>query len=170
MTWLLSQITGLLQRIASFRPKTFTAHLQTGSRGETAAYLFLRRKGYRIVATNFRVPQNRGEIDLIGWNGEVLCFIEVKTRIGEGLLPPEASVDGAKKAHLRSVARSYLRRLPGDRNPPCRFDVVSVTYAEAGSKPEIRLIKGAFHWHRRTMRDFATFVHFRESGSWRPRR
>ena len=170
MTWLLSRIMEVLHWLARLNPKARTAHLRTGSRGETAAYIFLRRLGYRVIATNFRAPKNRGEIDLIAWDAGVLCFIEVKTRVGEGLFPPEASVDAAKKAHLRSVARAYLRRLPGDRNPPCRFDVVSVSYPEAGNKPEIRLLKSAFHWRRQTFRDSATFSRPRPSGSWRPRR
>ena len=153
MTWLLKLITQTVQYVQGILPRRRTAHLQTGSQGETAAYIFLRKKGYRIVATNFRVPQNRGEIDLIGWDGEVLCFVEVKTRVGEGLMPPEAAVDAAKRAHVRSVARSYLRRLPGEQDPSCRFDVVSVTYPHAGAKPMLRLIKGAFRWSRRRSRE-----------------
>ncbi len=149
MTWLLKSMTRVLQAMQRVIPRKRTAHLQTGSQGETEAYLFLRSHGYKIVATNFRVPQDRGEIDLVAWDGDTLCFVEVKTRVGEALLPPEAAVDAAKRSHIRSVARSYLRRLRGEQSPPCRFDVVSVSYAEAKSKPEIRLIKGAFHWRRR---------------------
>ena len=156
MTWLLKLITQALQLAQRVLPQRRTAHLRTGSQGETAAYLFLRGKGYRIVATNFRVPQNRGEIDLIAWDGDVLCFVEVKTRVGEGLVPPEAAVDAAKTSHIRSVARSYLRRLPGEQNPPCRFDVVSVSYAEAESKPMLKLIKGAFPLA--AIRDVATRI------------
>jgi putative endonuclease len=149
MTWLLKSITKALQAMQRVIPRKRSAHLQTGGRGETEAYLFLRSQGYKIVATNFRAPQDHGEIDLIAWDGDTLCFVEVKTRIGEGLLPPEAAVDAAKRSHIRSVARSYLRRLHGEQSPPCRFDVVSVSYGEAESKPDIRLIKGAFHWRRR---------------------
>ncbi len=152
MTWLVKLATNALQFVQRAVPRKRAAHLQTGSHGETAAYLFLRAQGYRIVATNFRVAQHHGEIDLIAWDGEVLCFVEVKTRIGEGLTAPEAAVDRAKKAHIRGVARKYLWRLPGDRNPPCRFDVVSVSYAEAGSQPQMRLIRGAFRWRNRASR------------------
>ncbi len=55
-------------------------HLRTGSRGEEDAYFELRKLGYVMVARNFRSPRCHGEIDLIGWEGDVLCFIEVKTR------------------------------------------------------------------------------------------
>ena len=153
MTWLLKLISRTLQHMQRMLPRRRRKHLQTGSQGEAEAYLFLRANGYRVVATNFRVPQNRGEIDLIAWDGEVLCFVEVKTRVGEGMLPPEAAVDAEKRAHIRSVARSYLRRLKGEQRPACRFDVVSVIYPEEGSRPAIRLTKGAFRWSSRQTRE-----------------
>jgi len=121
-------------------------HLLTGKRGEVEAYFYLRNLGYKIVATNFRVPYNRGEIDLIGWNDGVLCFIEVKTRTGADFAPPSTAVDHEKKKHIRSVARQYVRRLLGNRLPPCRFDIVSIVLGAAGSKPEIMVHKGAFSW------------------------
>ena len=102
--------------------------------------------GYRIVATNFRVPYNRGEIDLIGWDGGVLCFIEVKTRSSADFAPPSTAVDREKKRHILSVARQYVRRLPGKLPPPCRFDIVSVVAGGHGGNPEISLQKGAFSW------------------------
>ena len=83
MTWLLKSITKALQAMQRAVPRKRAGHLQTGSQGETEAYLFLRGQGYKIVATNFRAPQDHGEIDLIAWDGDTLCFIEVKTRIGE---------------------------------------------------------------------------------------
>lgn len=169
MIWLLKLITQSLQRVQRALPQRRTAHLQTGSQGETAAYLFLRGEGYRIVATNFRVPQNRGEIDLIAWDGEVLCFIEVKTRVGEGMLPPESAVDAAKRSHIRSVARGYLRRLPGQQNPPCRFDVVSVIYPHEAGKPAIRLIKRAFQWRSRAY-EREEYVRAPRREPWTPRR
>ena len=169
MTWVLKFITRTLQHMQGMLPRRRKKHLQTGSRGETQAYLFLRGNGYRMVATNFRVPQNRGEIDLIAWDGEVLCFVEVKTRVGEGLMPPEAAVDAAKRGHIRSVARSYLRRLAGKQNPPCRFDVVSVIYPEKEGKPLLRLTKGAFRWQSRKY-EREEYVRQSRRESWRPRR
>jgi putative endonuclease len=169
MTWILKLIMQALRLTQRALPQPRTAHLRTGSEGETDAYLFLRGEGYRIVATNFRVPQNRGEIDLIAWDGEVLCFVEVKTRTGEGLVPPEAAVGGAKQSHIRSVARSYLHRLPGEQDPPCRFDVVSVTYPGQGRKPMLKLIKGAFRWRNRTY-ERVEYVRQPRRESWTPRR
>ncbi len=73
------------------------------------AYYFLRRQGYTIIARNWRAKGRKGEIDLIGWDGKVLCFIEVKTRSQPGLVPAEAAVDRAKQHELRGMAALYLR-------------------------------------------------------------
>ena len=169
MTWLLKFITFALQTMQRVAPPQRTAHLRTGSQGESAAYLFLRSKGYRIVATNFRAPHNRGEIDLIAWDGDTLCFVEVKTRTGEGLTPPETAVDAAKRSHIRSVARAYLRRLPGEPGPACRFDVVTVTYKQGDKQPVLRLIKAAFRWSNRTPHQ-REFVARLKREFWRPGR
>ena len=67
------------------------AHQQTGRRGERDAYFYLRKLGYVMVARNFRSPRRRGEIDLIGWDKEVLCFIEVKTRTSLTVTSPQSS-------------------------------------------------------------------------------
>ena len=84
-----------------------------------------------MVARNFRSPRHHGEIDLIGWDKDVLCFIEVKTRTTREVKPAEAAVDRKKRHDLRVVIRDYLRTLPRKRfpEPPAwRFDVVTVYY------------------------------------------
>ena len=83
----------LLDRMAKLllRPPAGPAHQLTGTRGEEDAYFYLRRQGYVMVARNYRSPHRRGEIDLIGWDGEVLCFIEVKTRTTRDAKPAEAA-------------------------------------------------------------------------------
>ena len=117
-------------------------HLKTGVRGEEEAYFHLRKMGYVMVARNYRSPRRRGEIDLIGWEGGVLCFIEVKTRTTRAVKPAEAAVDYAKQHDLRVVAEEYTRRL--DEKPlACRFDVVSVYY-EPSTPTEITLFRNAF--------------------------
>jgi putative endonuclease len=116
------------------------AHIRTGARGEEEAYFYLRKLGYTMVARNFRSPRRRGEIDLIGYEKDVLCFIEVKTRTTRAVAPAEAAVDDAKKHDLAAVAEEYLRRLK--TTPASRFDVVSVYYEDG--KTEITLFRGAF--------------------------
>ncbi len=117
-------------------------HLETGIRGEDAAYFHLRKLGYTMVARNFRSPRRRGEIDLIGWDGETLCFIEVKTRSSRAVMPAEVAVDSDKQHDLRSVAREYLHRVKS--GPLLRFDVISVYLQQDGSAPAIELFKNAF--------------------------
>jgi putative endonuclease len=102
-----------------------------GHRGEEDAYFYLRRLGYVMVARNYRSPRHHGEIDLIGWNNDVLCFIEVKTRTTHDVKPAEAAVDREKRRALRRVIGDYLQSLPRRRfpNPPAwRFDVLTVYY------------------------------------------
>jgi putative endonuclease len=118
------------------------AHLATGTRGEEDAYFHLRALGYVMVARNFRSAKRKGEVDLIGWDGDTLCFIEVKTRSKRDLVPAEAAVDLDKQRELRIMAREYRNRVKGD--PPHRFDVVSVYYNVANGAPEFELIKDAF--------------------------
>ncbi|MBS1850304.1 MAG: YraN family protein [Acidobacteria bacterium] len=118
------------------------AHHATGRRGEEAAYFYLRRRGYILVARNFRTPQRRGEIDLIGWDRDVLCFIEVKTRTSHQVKPAGAAVDISKQRELAAVARQYLRHLPEVRQ--WRFDVISVYYEGECSVPVFELFQNAF--------------------------
>lgn len=117
---------------------------RTGIRGETYAYWYLRRHGYTIIARNFTVPGVRGEIDLVGYDGAVLAFVEVKTRQGEdgARSLPEDAVNREKRRNLSRMARQFLayRRI---REVPCRFDVVAIE-ARPGHRPAVRLHKGAF--------------------------
>src|SRR4051794_25698929 len=92
------------------RPAARAQQLLTGERGGEAASFQLRKLGYTIVARNWRSPKRRGEIDLIGWHDEVLCFVEVKTRTSRGFVPAEAAVDIEKQNDLRKVAKEYLVR------------------------------------------------------------
>ena len=123
-------------------PEKVAAHHKTGRQGEEIAYFHLRRLGYTMVARNYRSPRCRGEIDLIGWEGDVLCFVEVKTRTTRDVKPGEAAVDRHKRREVAAVAREYLRRLP----PSCqwRFDVVSVYYQESkASQPQIEVFRNS---------------------------
>jgi len=117
-------------------------HLVTGQKGEEAVYFFLRERGYVIVSRNFRSPRHKGEIDLIGWDGDELCFVEVKTRMRRSLVPAEMAVDAPKQAMLRSTAKAYLRRMK--TLPAVRFDIVSLYYEGTAGGPEITLFKNAF--------------------------
>lgn len=127
--------------------RRLTPHLLTGRRGEDIACEHLRRQGYVIVARNWRCAGRKGEVDLIGWDGELLCFVEVKTRRSRQTSTAEAAVDRRKKTELLAMASAFMNGLRS--RPQCRFDVVSV-YLVSGAEPQVELFKNAFS--RRTMR------------------
>ncbi|MGB0029979.1 MAG: YraN family protein [Candidatus Sulfotelmatobacter sp.] len=87
-------------------PDQTPAHQRTGRRGEERAYFHLRRLGYTMVARNFRSPRCRGEIDLIGWEDDVLCFVEVKTRSTRDVKPAEAAVTDTSAARWQRSCES----------------------------------------------------------------
>jgi putative endonuclease len=124
-----------------FLPEQTAAHLRTGRRGEEEAYFYLRRRGYTIIARNLRSPQHRGEIDLVGWDGDALRVIEVKTRTTRDVKPAEAAVDRAKRTHLVLVARDFMRH-----RAPCawRFDVLAIYYERGPDQPASELFQNAF--------------------------
>jgi len=145
MPWFTRFVARSLGATSQYFGNELPPHLATARCGEMEAYFYLRSLGYRIVARNFRSARDHGEIDMIGWDDGVLCFVEVKTHSRTGLVPPEVAVDTAKRSHIRSVARRYVRQLRLEQIPTCRFDVVSVILAEEKG-PQIRLHKGAFRW------------------------
>src|SRR5271157_4467904 len=123
-------------------PDQTAGHLQTGRRGEEDAYFYLRRRGYIMIARNYRSPNHRGELDLVGWDGDVLCFVEVKTRTTRAVKPAEAAVDRDKQKDLWLVARDFLRHMP----PSCqwRFDIVSIYYDRGFQRLSFELFQNAF--------------------------
>lgn len=146
MIWIARLMARSLGTASRYFRGSMPEHLHTARSGEMEAYFYLRSLGYRIVAKNYRSARDHGEIDIIGWDEGVLCFIEVKTQSRIGMVPPEIAVDAAKKSHIRSVARRYVRQFRADRPPTCRFDVVSVVLGDESKGPVIRLHKGAFEW------------------------
>ena len=132
------------QRAASLPPeeRSKSEIWDLGVRGETLAYWYLRQAGYTVVARNWRARSGAGELDLVGWEGPTLAFVEVKTRTSEAAGPPEEAVSPNKQKRVIKAAKEYLRQL---RRKPmsCRFDVVSVSlHPEEGL--QVRLIKDAF--------------------------
>lgn len=119
-------------------------HLTTGRRGELAAMFHLRRQGFVIAARDWRTSRARGDLDLVAWEGGVLCFVEVKTRTSRDVATAESAVDANKKRLLRRMAHHYLRQTShGDI--PVRFDILSV-YFEQDHPPHFDLFRGAFGW------------------------
>lgn len=123
---------------------------RAGVRGETFAYWYLRRHGYVIVARNFTVAGMHGELDLVGYDGKVLAFVEVKLRtmgeegaaagVREAL--PEDAINAGKKRAVVRMAKNFMAtwRL---RDVAYRFDVLAIE-TRPGEKPVVRLHKDAF--------------------------
>ncbi len=112
--------------------------MKLGEKGEGVAVKYLRKKGYKIIVQNFKT--SIGEIDIIARDGDTLAFIEVKTRESIEFGQPFEAVNRFKKRKIVNVATLYLKKLKNI--PPCRFDVVSIYYANG--KPEVDLITDAF--------------------------
>lgn len=124
---------------------TKPAHLATGVQGEDAAYFYLRRKGYTVVARRWSPGNQPGDLDLIAWKDELLCIVEVKSRTAHDMTPAEAAVDAHKRKMMRRLARQYVRQLPMQTPPPVRFDVIRV-YLVPGKPKEFVHFEGAFEW------------------------
>ncbi|SRR5208282_2650816 len=110
-----------------------------GRRGERAAERHLRRNGYRIVARNFRAAG--AEIDLVAIDGDILVFVEVKTRRSRAAGAPEEAVDERKQTRMRRAAEVFARRYRADEIE-MRFDIVAVD--ASGKRLEIELLRNAF--------------------------
>lgn len=110
-----------------------------GSEGENLAAAFLKKKGYRILARNYKTLI--GEIDIIAKDGETTVFVEVKTRRSDMFGHPFESVNSRKRQKLKNLALFYLKK--GGEELPVRFDVLSIVYADGGQRI-IEHIKDAF--------------------------
>ena len=143
-----SRILRRIDRLAPRRERSpdEATHLATGNRGEREALFHLRKLGYTIVARRWRSAKLWGDVDLIGWDGEWLCFIEVKTRTQRDSAPAESAVDKDKREMLQKMARAYMRIFPEKLRTevPVRFDVVSVYLLPSGA--EFDLYRAAFGW------------------------
>jgi putative endonuclease len=95
---------------------------EAGARAEEEAARFLERQGLQVVARNYRT--RLGEIDLVARDGEMLVFVEVRLRADARYGGAAASVDARKRARIEAAARRFLAGLK--REPPCRFDVVTL--------------------------------------------
>lgn len=112
-----------------------------GRIGEAAAGDLLERRGYRIIARNFRCPL--GELDLIAEHGDTIVFVEVKARTTADFGEPFEAITPLKQRRLTRLATYYLKGRNWLRRP-ARFDAVSVTVAADGSVARIEVLAHAF--------------------------
>jgi putative endonuclease len=94
-----------------------------GRAGEKRATEFLRKKGFKILQTNYKT--HIGEIDVIAKDGDTIVFVEVKTRISDEYGVPSEAVNVKKQEKYYKVATEYLVR-EKLMDSPCRFDVIEI--------------------------------------------
>lgn len=114
-------------------------HNETGAEGERIARTHLEEAGWRLLEQNWRY--GRAEIDLIAMDGDVLVFVEVKTRRSRRHGPPEESVSGKKMKLLARAAAAYMDQI--DHDWEIRFDVISVLLLPGGTS-EVEHLRDAF--------------------------
>jgi putative endonuclease len=109
-----------------------------GLRGEEIAKDYLRRLGWCILAHRFRV--GRWEVDLIARLGDVVAFIEVKTRAGDGFGKPIEAITWGKRREMTRVARAWVDR-HGLESDTYRFDAIGVSLR---GRPRVDHVPNAF--------------------------
>ena len=115
------------------------SHNDTGQKGEALARQFLEEKGYHILETNWRY--RRAEIDLIAKDGEILVFVEVKTRSNVAFGRPEEFVSDRKEQFMVAAASAYMEAT--GHNWEIRFDIIAVVLPDH-STPKIQHFVDAF--------------------------
>ena len=118
-------------------------HLTLGKSGEELAVALLEKNGYRILARNYKTKL--GEIDIVAYDKDTICFVEVKTRHSDKYGMPQEAISGFKQRQISKTALMYLQKNHLlDKN--ARFDVVSIIYSQ--NLPKLDLIKDAFELDR----------------------
>lgn len=112
----------------------------TGSMGELLARDFLKRKGYRILETNYRCRS--GEIDIIALHHGSLTFVEVRTKANLDFGTPEESITSDKQQHLKHVAFHYLQTHP-ELSDSWQIDVIAVELDKNNNLKGIKMIENA---------------------------
>ena len=138
---LLSLTDRLLGRRGPPAPTADSSSRCVGQYGEEVAARHLRQQGYKILQRN--VASRFGEIDIVASQGDVLCFVEVKTRRGRGFGPGAAAVTRAKQKQIAKAAVDLARK-HGLVRQNCRFDVIAVTLPDGQGEPVVELYQGAF--------------------------
>jgi putative endonuclease len=110
-----------------------------GREAEGLAERFLATLGYVTLARNHAT--RRGEVDLVCRDGDVICFVEVRSRTGSRQGSPLETVYGRKARRVVAAATDWAAR-HGALERALRFDVVAVTLG--GSEPRFELVRGAF--------------------------
>ncbi|GMV04772.1 MAG: UPF0102 protein [Gemmatimonadota bacterium] len=108
-----------------------------GRWGEARAARYLERRGWTVLARNYRF--GRREVDLVVRRGPLVVFVEVKTRAGEGFGAPQEAITRLKRREVEAVAAHFLAR-HGLQEAPVRFDAVAIVVGRrGGGRTEVAL-------------------------------
>lgn len=110
-----------------------------GRHAEDLAARFLGERGFEILARNHAIRQ--GEVDLVCRDGDVLCFVEVRSRSSDEQGGPEETVS-RRKARRVVAAATHWALQNGGLERDIRFDVVAITFGEGD--PRIEHFRAAF--------------------------
>jgi putative endonuclease len=120
-----------------------------GQIGERIAERHLERRGYRVIARNYRTRY--GEIDLIAVDQGAIVFCEVKTRAGTGRSGPAAPFDAigpSKRRRVRMMAAQWLAARADEPSRPTRaelrFDAIGITLGTGDRLVALDHLEGAF--------------------------
>ncbi len=119
--------------------------LRPGQRAEILACRYLRARGLKLLAANYRCRY--GELDLVMRDGAVLAVIEVRARRSDRYGAPEASLTARKVRCLTRAARCFIHDHPQFGGMMLRFDVVGIL--GRGNRPRIRWIRNALQFDGR---------------------
>ena len=142
----MSEIISLLQHNDSQASTTS----EIGAEGERLAQNYLFRRGFRFVCSNFKTPVGRsrkgvlinGEIDLIAYEADILCFIEVKTRSSDDFSSPVSAVDLRKQRQIIRTAKRY-RKIFHLKNVKFPYDALGIVLPDKKA-PKIEYLRGFF--------------------------
>ena len=131
--------TGWLDE-AETDPAAMTSRQRLGDFGERVAKAHLEAKGYRILATNFRVRE--GEVDIVAELEEIVAFVEVKTRRGDAMGSAVESIDRRKAQRLLLAAQAFAQQRP-ELPPGRRIDLIAIDLDASGRVDSLQHIESA---------------------------
>jgi putative endonuclease len=111
--------------------ETLTQSAALGRRGEDLAHRYLQKNGFTVVARNYK-PGADSEIDIVARRGELVIFVEVKSRTSAEFGSPDRAIDPEKQKHIVRAARAYVNRAAIEWNQ-VRFDTISVIFTDPPS-------------------------------------
>ena len=112
--------------------RVLTPEAALGRKGEDYAHRYLRRAGFTILARNYRPGGGEAEVDIVARDGDIVVFVEVKSRRSSEFGAPDRAIDTTKQRNITRAARSYATKAGIPWNQ-VRFDTVSVVFTEPPS-------------------------------------